>query len=364
MHVVSTFNIGGLEMGIIDVISRLPKEKFSHSFCVFSEDLGAFKRLENQGVALFIIKRFFANDPSTIIRLIFLLRKERPDIVRTYNWGGVEGILAAKLSGINSLIIHSEHGFSISEVKKKKTRRILARRLLLKYCYKVIAVSRVLKEWLVKDVKIPENNIMCIPNGCDTVRFHPGREMLRRTALGIAENDIVIGNVGALKKIKGQDLLLRAFSVLTKKFENLKLLIIGEGPERNYFHCLAVELGVENNVIFLGETVETEVFYRVMDIFILSSLSEAMPHVLLEAMSTSLPIIATDVGDVRSMLGESEAAIMVNPGDVDALTRSVEYFLSNNIVDKKVVSFLRQKVEADFSIDKMVDSYINLYSVG
>lgn len=360
MHVISSFNIGGLETVVANLINSMDNEKFSHSICVFSDQLTALKKINNKKIKTFIIKRNFGNDPSVIFRLARLLKKETPDIVRTYNWGGIEGVISARLSGIKC-IIHSEHGSGIEEIRKGKRRRIVARRMILKLCSRIIAVSRMLQKWLIEVVKIKEEKIIYIPNGCDINKFHPGKDSEKREILGLREDDVVVGCVGSLKELKDQETLIKGFGKIAKSYDNLKLMLVGSGPQEKYLISLAEKMDLKERIIFTGGVPEADSFYRMMNIFVLSSLSENCPNVLIEAMATGLPIIATDIGDVRYILGGEKGGIIIGTKDVDALADGIRFFLKNPYLAKEKGEFVRKRAESLFNLDSMVKRFESLY---
>jgi sugar transferase (PEP-CTERM/EpsH1 system associated) len=360
MHILYSFDMGGLENNIANLINSMDHKRFSHSICIFSDKTAAFQKVKTEDVKIFIVRRRFANDPTLVFRLARLLKKERPDIACTYNWGGIEGIPASRMGGIKT-IIHSEHGFDAEEIYRQKLRRIFIRRLLLEKCDKIIAVSRFIRRWLAETVKISKEKIAYMPNGCDLKIFYPGKDTEKRRSLGVEERDIVIGSVGSLKEMKGFDELVTAFAKIAKERDSLKLLLIGDGPQKDGLKRLAENLGVAKKTIFTGEIIETAFLYRAMDIFVLPSLAENFPIALLEAMATGLPIVATDVGDVRYMLDEENGGVIVKVKDAPAISRGVEYLLDDRTEAIRRSGFARKRVEELFSLDRMAAAYGSLY---
>ena len=360
IHILYSFDIGGLETGIVNLVNKMDSNKFSHSICIFSRSIGSLEKIKNKNIKIFIVNRKFRHDPTVIFRLVSLLKRENPDLVRTYNWSGMEGIAAATLVGIKH-IIHSEHGFNLEEIFKQKIRRMLTRKVLFNSCDKVIVVSKFLEKWLIEKVGLESNKIIYLPNGCDTKFFFPGRDETKRQQLGIRDNEIIIGTVGSLKELKDQESLAKAFAKLNKSYNNLKLLIIGDGPKRKDLEIFVGDLGLAGRIIFTGNVADTAVFYRAMDIFALTSISENEPNTLLEAMATGLPIVATDVGDVRYMLDGENGGIVVKPKDIYAIADGIEYFLKNKQAARDKGGFVRKRTEELFNLERMVSAYEKLY---
>jgi len=360
MHVLYSFGLGGLEGGIASLIDTMDQDRFSHSICVFKDDLASLKKIKSTNIKVYVVKRFFGNDPSLIFRLCAFLKRHRPDIVRTYNWAGVEGIIAARLCGIRA-VIHSEHGFDIDEISRKKARRVLARRLVLPRCDRIIAVARSLQRWLIDDVGIKSERVAYIPNGCDVARFYPGKDAGLRRNLGIEDDEAVIGTVGSLTGLKDQKGLLEAFAKVSAGRHKLKLLIVGQGPLRKDLEALAKQLVVRECTVFTGAVAESAPYYRAMDIFVLPSISENMPNALLQAMATALPVIATDVGDVRYMTDGEKGGMLVKPKDVLAIEKGIGYFLDDPAAAKDRGGFARKRVEQGFDIRDTAKKYESLY---
>ncbi len=357
-HVLYSFEVGGLENMLVNLINAMDCNRFSHSIYVFCNKVQALGKIKSGNASTIVVKRIFPNDPTIIFRLAHAIRKGKPDIVCTYNWSGIDGIIAAKSAGVKT-IIHSEHGFNIGEIHRQKKRRILARRFLFKYCDKVITVSKTLERWLTEIVGIEDAKITYIPNACDTNKFFPGKELEKRKKWGIGEDDIVIGTVGSLKELKNQKTLIEAFTQISRT--DLKLLIVGDGPERERLEDLTSSLGAKDKIIFTGIVSDTACFYRAMDIFVLPSLAENAPSALLEAMATGLPIIATDVGDVRYMLDDTKGGIIVRPKDARAITDGINCFLDRPSLAKEKSNFVRKRVKELFDLDRMIKTYEKLY---
>lgn len=358
MHILHSFGIGGLENSLANLINGMDRYKFDHSICVLSDEMAGLAKIARDDVKTFKVRRKFKHDPTLIFRLVQLLKKERPDIVRTYNWGAVEGILAAKISGIKSTV-HSEHGFDIGEIVKKKLRRVLARRVIFMYCDRIIVPSLSLRKWLIEDVKVAAERIVYIPNGCDTAVFCPGRMPQIRKGFGIKDSDIVLGTVGSLKKLKGQDVLLEAFSGI--KETGLKLMIVGDGPDKERLASMAEKMGLSGKILLTGSVIKPADIYKSIDIFVLPSLSENSPNCLLEAMATGLPIVATDVGDVSCILDNGTAGVIVQPRDASALTAGIKSLLNNLSMAQEKGRLARKTVEERFSLNKMTSEYEQSY---
>jgi glycosyltransferase involved in cell wall biosynthesis len=225
---------------------------------------------------------------SNVWRFRKRLRDWRPDVLVTCNWGAIEFALANILPVTRHL--HVVDGFGPEERTTQIPRRVLVRRIALSRT-PVVLPSRNLVRIATEVWKLPPKVIRYVPNGIDLARF-----AMDGTRRGSAEP--VIGTVAALRPEKNISRLLRGFATLKAG----RLVIVGDGPERPALEALAATLGVSQRVRFAGHHQDTAPFYAGFDIFALSSDTEQMPLSVLEAMAAGLPVVATDVGDVRLML--------------------------------------------------------------
>ncbi|HMY71328.1 MAG TPA: glycosyltransferase, partial [Blastocatellia bacterium] len=170
----------------------------------------------------------------------------------------------------------------------------------------IIAVSQALKARMI-ELGIAAEKIAVIPNGIDHAVFHPQDRAAARRKLGLNPEDTILLTVGALVPAKGIDRLIDALALLVRKDQErrLKLFVIGEGVERKKLESQISNLRLENRVFLLGAKPQTELvaWYSAADLFCLASQREGCPNVVIEAMACGLPVIATDVGGVRELIG-------------------------------------------------------------
>lgn len=254
-----------------------------------------------------------------------------------------------------------ETGFNYDEAEgNQKKRRIIYRRFLLRYIAGVIVPSLNLKDIAKNIWKVPSNKIFYFPNGVDCNNFSPGKAYKSRQMIGIKDEACVIGLVAHLRPVKNIGLLIKSFAKIRKRF-SLHLIIIGDGLERKKLMNLAKKLGVKENVYFLGHRNDLRECYRMMDIFALSSKSEQMSVSILEAMATGLPIVSTDVGDIKKMVDDENRCFIV-PQNYDAL---YEVALEQLVIDKEKRTYLgiknRQKCLKVYRHEQMIFAYYNFY---
>jgi glycosyltransferase involved in cell wall biosynthesis len=306
LHVFPTFAVGGSQIRFAQLV-RLHGDRYRHTVIALDGNTGMASRLEGLCIAVLPV-RF---DKSKTLKSwgVFrqVLREVRPDRLVTYNWGSIDWVLANRFGPVHPHL-HIEDGFGPDEASGQLKRRVWMRRIALsgRETDTVLPSNRLehiaLSEW-----KLSPARLHYIPNGIDCHRFSvPGREQ--------AKDTIVIGTVATLRREKNIPRLMQAFAALAVGRTMLRLLIVGDGPERSALEELAAASPVQEQISFTGACTRPEEWLRKINIFALSSDTEQMPLSVLEAMAASLPVVSTDVGDVAQMVAPSNAELVVPAG--------------------------------------------------
>ncbi len=291
-------------------------------------------------------------------RLGSILRKLRPDLLLTYNWGAMDAVLAARVGRICP-VIHNECGFGAEEAGGLKRRRVLMRRLLLNTLPLTIVVSRTLEQLALKSFRIQRKRVRFIQTGVDTQRFCPRRNGELRQQLNIPKNRIVFGYVGGLRPEKNLPLLIGAFA--KAEIADSHLLLLGEGALRPELQAMAEQLGIAARVSFVGAVQDTAPHYNAMDVFVMSSATEQTPNALLEAMASGLPAVCTDVGDTFHMLGSSSRDLIAPSGNSDAYVRALKEIAGSKELRMALGDANRKRCVSVYSRERMVQEYREAY---
>lgn len=297
--------------------------------------------------------------------LIRRLKSLRPDLLLTYNWGAIESVFAARWGRI-APVIHHEEGFRPDEAQgEQKGRRVFARRLLLKgRVRRVVVPSLVLRDLAVSSWRLSPDRVLYIPNGVDGEKFRPGSAESVRSSWGIGKDALVVGAVAHLTPVKDVTYLLEAFE-MSKLIENdgppVFLVIAGDGPERGVLEERVKELGLGERVRFLGRVAETSSCYPAFDCLAVSSKTEQMPIVVLEAMSSGLPIVSTDVGDVRTMVSEENRAFVVDRDRREEYRARLVELVEDSSLRATIGKSNRRRCGTEYDLEGMVKAYSKLY---
>lgn len=231
--------------------------------------------------------------------------------------------------------------------------------LINRYVDRVIAVSGSVKKILSEDGVSP-GKIDIVHNGIILEKFTPQAidRSIVRSELGLGSDDTVVGAVGKLHKGKGVFDLLAAFHGLSEKYPRLKLVFVGDGPERAALERETRKLSVHDRVIFTGVSKDVAKIYAAMDIFALpSTFDEAFGMVLIEAMAMGKPVIGTAVGGIPEIIENGVTGILVSPHDPQALARAIARYIDDADFSRKVSLEGRRMVECKFSDDTMGDNF-------
>ncbi len=358
LHVFSNFVPTGPELRTIQVMTAFGRS-YRHSIVSMDGRTDAAARLP-PGLDV----RLLPNPPkagsfATAVRLRRLLRAEQPDLVLTYTWGAFDMLLAARSAGFRR-IVHHEEGFNEDEATAFKRRRVLARRLVLPGAHRVVVPSLRLQSIATTLWGLPPEKVRLIPNGISLHQFtaRDGNPELRRR-LGIPLEAIAVGAVGSLRPVKNYARLLEACAAAP----GVHLLLVGDGQERPALEARAARPDLAGRVHLAGHQADPAPFLRVMDVFALSSDTEQMPVSLLEGMASSLPVVATDVGDVRPILPPEQAEYLVPP-DAQApaaLARGILKLAADPALRDHLGAANRRRVEESFTFEKMCAAYHEIY---
>jgi sugar transferase (PEP-CTERM/EpsH1 system associated) len=365
-HVIYRLDVGGLENGLVNLINRIPAERFRHVI-VSLTDYSAFRqRIQRGDVPVFALNKPPGNSPVTHFKLWRLLTQLRPDIVHTRNLAALEGTLPAALAGV-PVRIHGEHGRDVEDLDGSNTRRQIVRRLFKPFVHRYIAVSRDLGFYLQKKVGVPPARIAQIYNGVDSERFHPAGERREEVpCAGFAgPENFVIGTVVRMQDVKDPVTLARAFVRLLHMVPNgtrrMRLVMIGDGPLRERVRVLLANAGVEQCAWLPGERNDVARIMRSFDLFVLPSLAEGISNTILEAMASGLPVLATDVGGNPELIEPGVTGTLVPRNDAESMASAMRAYVESAELCRRQGSEARRTVERRFGMEAMVNAYMAVY---
>lgn len=282
------------------------------------------------------------------------------DVVHLHSGAWFKPAWAARLAGVPR-VIYTEHG---REHDDPWLARWLDRQAAHLTSH-VVAVSDRLRGYLAHVIGVPEARLVTIGNGVDVERYAPGRAASDvRTALGIPPTARVIGSMGRLEAVKNYAGLLAAFAATRAQGTRaapLYLVICGEGSERAALAAQAERLGIADAVRLPGWVDDQVQFYRLFDLFTLTSTSEGAPLSLMEAMACGAVPLVTDVGANAEILGAPLASQVVPAGDTAAFGRALAGSLESPERLEQYAVLARQRIVTDYNLDALIAAYARLY---
>jgi sugar transferase (PEP-CTERM/EpsH1 system associated) len=363
-HVIHRLDVGGLENGLINLINRTPQ--YRHAVICMTDYTEFSRRISHDAVALYALHKREGQDIGVYVRLWRLLRRLRPAIVHTRNLSALEAQLPAFLAGVPGRV-HGEHGWDVHDLDGSNRKYQWLRRGYRCLIQRYLPLSGELEHYLRRSIKVKADRIVRIYNGVDTAGFHPaatGRETLPVEGFAPAAA-MVIGTVGRMQAVKDPLNLVRAFVQLSRRPgidpDRLRLVMVGDGPLRREALEMLAAADLSHRAWLPGSREDIAALLRGLDVFVLPSRAEGISNTILEAMASALPVVATRVGGNAELVTEGESGTLVPPADPEALADAIERYLEDPDLRQSHGRIGRARVEQVFSIDEMVNKYVQVY---
>ena len=228
---------------------------------------------------------------------------------------------------------------------------------------KLVAVSDQIQDYLKTRIRFSGECLKVIRNGVNIDSFSGINESNLCKELNLDSNDYILICVGRLVKLKAHAILFEAVRLLNnlKINRTIKLLVVGDGPEKELYNKIISENGLTNNVIFLGQRDDVAHLLRLSDCFVMSSLTEGLSCSIIEAMAAGLPIIVTNVGGNSELVKDGENGYLVPVNDPIEFSDKISDLISD---DNKRIEFGKKSfslAKENYSLDAMLNNYIELY---
>ena len=353
-HLVYSFGFGGLEQVIANLINNSNDPEINHTIISLTDDLSFYYKVKNK-TKIHCLYKQPGNDIRSHMRLFHMLRTLNIDVLNTYNFGTLEYQLTALFAGVKKRI-HSAHGYGGDDSGGKSKKRNIITKVVSLALHKYITVSPDLKLWALNTIKIDKKKVDLIYNGINTSVFKPRPKTSNKGVYTIC-------SVGRADPIKNQALLLRAYSSALHacpEMKDSKLVIVGDGPSFSGLTQLVLELNIKERVELLGYQDDIPAIMQNSDIFVLSSLYEAMPMTILEAMACELPVIATNVGGTPYLLSEKEGWLVDSDNESALSAVLVSAYLNKEDRQHKGENGTRL-VSEKYTVEAMCTKFNDLY---
>lgn len=365
MHVLYSFDVGGLENGVVNLINHMAPERFRHVVVALAQCAPDFcQRVQRADVEFISLHKPPGHGIKLYTRFYRLCRQLRPAIVHTRNLAALEFAVPAALAGVPARV-HGEHGWDSSDPGGTQRKYQLLRRGYSPLVNRYVALSGQIESYLTERVGIAASRVERICNGVDTLRFRPAST--RQAVAGSPFEDpdlVIVGTVGRLQTVKDQLNLVRAVAIARGQGEagaRLRLVIAGDGPQRAEVEAEIAATGIGDITWLAGARSDVPEVMRALDIFALPSQAEGISNTILEAMASGLPVVATEVGGNAELVVEGETGALVPAQDPHAMAQALLRYTADAALRQSHGTAGRQRVERNFSIDNMVARYTRLY---
>lgn len=356
MHLSASIQMGGAERAILQLANSLKDSAFNPIVTSFVQDwkphnafIEALKAQDTNIRTITMSKKYptpWWNPIRNFLDLCHLIKAEKIQILHTHGYrANIIGLLVSALLRVP--IVTTVHGWTIHTNSVKLYEYL--DRFFLRFFDKIIVVSDSIKNTLLNS-RISAHKIEKIYNtvDCEMVKNNASLNEIRKR-FHLSQSDKLVGAIGRLSKEKGIDYLLSAGIEIIAKYPDVKILIIGDGPERQNLETLAKQLRISKNVIFCGFQENVTEFYHLIDIVVLPSITEGLPMVLLEALTYSKPIVATRVGGIPEVITNGKTGILVEPQNPSRLAEGIIRILKNPEEANRMASEGRKLVEECFN---------------
>ena len=363
-HVAVADLWAGAEVHLVTLLLSLSRmQDLDVSAVLFTEGRAA-QELRNAGIEVMVISEQKHGLIEILWKLAKHFRKHEFMIVHAHKpKDNLLSGVACRLTGVPYLVrtLHGSwepfQGFEHLKIKIYEYLDRIANKHLVST---IVAVTSKIQALLTHGY--PREKVVCIHNGIDAESLQLRRDKRNiRKDLNIGQEAVILGTVGRLTPVKGHVYLLKAMQTLVSKNKDVRLVIVGDGPLRNQLENLAVELQIEKNVLFVGHQNDACDFIDAMDVFVLPSLHEGIPMVLLEALALSRPVVASRTGGIPEVIEDGVSGLLVEAGNPMALAEALAVLTKDVARAEQLGKNGRVRVEQRFTSNVMAAKTADLY---
>lgn len=363
-----TPQIGGAELQMLLLSRFLNKNLFTPIIAVsnYPQLDNWCENLKKEGIKVIRMKVKHKHDPSHYFLLKKIIKEEQIDILHINLWNPAScryGYAAG--AHTKTKIVVTEHDpFQLSPIKN------IFKKHWLKQVLKIVAISKENEKHLKEAYPLQKEKVELIYNGIDTtwwesqlLRFTiEDLKRIKKEIFHAHEDTFIIITIAELHERKGIKYLIEAMPKVIEKYQNLKLVIAGEGKDRSNLQNQIKKLDIEKNVELLGKKRDIAKLLKSSNIFVLPSRREAFGLVNLEAMITPLPVIASNVGGIKEIIIDGKTGILVPPENPESISKALLLLIEHPEIRKTLAEEGEKRVKKYFDAELMAENFEKLYS--
>jgi glycosyltransferase involved in cell wall biosynthesis len=358
VEVMATGTNGGAQEHVFSLVSRMDRDRYDVRVVSLSHG-SSVRRLEKAGIDVTVIDE--PDDRVAVRALVDQLAHFEPEVIHNH-------MFRAEVVGTRAALVLGEQGCKrpaiVSTIHSSRIRCVEDRqtlRQLTPLTDRLIVVSKAIERKIREEGRYGAP-VSLIYNGVDLQRYNHQQPCCTfRDEFGIPEGVPVVGVVARLEAEKGHRTLVDAWPVVLESHPDARLLIVGEGSERNSLEAQAASLGVSERVVFTGRREDVPAVTAALDIAVLPSYREAQGLSVLEAMALSRPVVASNVGGIPEMVEDGVSGLLVPPGDCDSLAGAIVRLLSDHPFADTLAKRGHDLVHERFCIELMTSQIETLY---
>ena len=351
---------GGAERALINLSTRVDRKKYRPVVCCVTRGGPSVEELKEANIPVYILGKKSKIDISVLFKLMKIIRKEKISIIHTYMFtSNMWGRLAAILMRV-PIIISSEEALSYHE--KEEWYHILIDKFLSFFTDKIITIAPEIAESVIKKEGISKSKLVVIFNGIELDKFNKEINVLsKKMELCIDPSLPVVGTVGGFfRPVKRIDLFIEVAHLVLKVKPQTQFVIVGGGTLLNDLKNLAERLGIREKIFFLGFQKDISDIFKIMDIYVLTSKSEGLPTVLIEAGASGIPMVSFDVGGVKNIVIDGKTGFLIPPDNLELMTEAIVKLLDNFSKREEMGREAKEYVKK-FDVSEMVKNTESLY---
>ncbi|GAA5507349.1 glycosyltransferase [Novipirellula caenicola] len=352
MHMTDTLDLGGRERIAVELVNQMPRDRYRTSLCTTRRD-GPLTPCVSADVGRICLHRKHTFDLRAIRNLVQYNRKHRVDVLHAHGSSILVARMAAMFSPHPAIVWHDHYG-----TNERKERPTWLFRLLLRHVGGVVAVSKPLADWSHHRLHFPKDRIWCLPNFVDTTKqVIPNCELPGSRGTRI----VCVANV---RPVKDHLTLVRAMQRVVGIYPDAHLLLVGAHPDANYLTQVQREIqiqGLQSHVTLMGIREDVSSILHCCDIGVLSSTSEGLPVSLLEYGATSMPVVATRVGQCGDVLDDGKAGLLVPASESTQLANAIISLLADESKRKSLGRAFFNRVQTQYSAEAVIGQLSEIY---
>jgi glycosyltransferase involved in cell wall biosynthesis len=360
LQVSGALYFGGAEKVIAALAREVDRTRFEMEVCC-THALGPLAdAITADGVPVTLAKSSGRSSYLRPLDVREVIARFKPHVVHSHGLPALSTIGPLAMFGYVPFWVHTFHYGNYPYAQR---RYMWMERVYGRWADRLVAVAEPQRQAILRHHGYSPDRIVTLLNGVPANPFvnDPDVRARKRRELDIPENDPVVGTVAVLTEQKGIDYLIDAASLVSARYPRVRFLVVGDGPLMGALRARAAAIGLDSRITFTGWRADVTELLAAMDIYVMSSLWEAMPLALLEAMAAARPIVVTDVGDNRRIVADGKAASVVAARDASAIAGAVADLLDNPAQATELGRQAYRTFSAKYALSRMIATYEATY---